>query len=952
MTKIPPWPSALGRCNSSLTASLASSMLITNVRPATRHRTVRRRPSLTLAVETDLLMRSAAVALIEMSGALADVDVVGIVPWHWLNLSGTVYSQWAPHMELGVECFPKVVLRLHEIGKITAVRTALKTDDELAPPAMKSDDGPEAAAPALALAAAASAVAVSVPAVRTTGEVAAAEWVDDGLTLHSLGNHRVRLKCPVSAARPVVLATAEWRRPDDFPLSHGVYVTTDPTTTAIVAEAAAVNVSRLSGSVAFDTRGGGGGQDDPGEFFIYWLPFTKNHAGQWGAVAVSYDPPKATATAAWTQQYVADGKWAHLPRCNVVAYEARDEFNRFTSMEVVSTGAEMAHLASTVGSHGRPYQVFPEDRSHPVRDFQRLPARWLPLAAAHAAGRCGSVARLGTPNPEGCDTPLTFKGTAQPGEYFVFQLVVWAQAALSDIQVLFEPLQSSRDPLRRHACASAGFLTKECSGPRLDTNRMHSINQGGTSYLGVPFTKNVSVTVGQIQPMWMALDLPLNLSAGKLYGTFTIQASNSSTGHPFSAVAVAIVIDVAGEVVSDHGDSDLSKLTRLRWLDSTEGTDNEPSMNFGGLTVVGNASSSLTLVANNKTFVIDKTTGLPVSIFVRGKPVLAAPMEFQTAVDGAGVNVRWCRAPTPDHFQLTQRAGGIVQWRAQAVACGGDPELRLIVNGSVFFDGFFDYSAELACGLLGVATAGRGADCHLQGVTLLANVSKSATKFAMGMGSRGQPWPPNASEWPIPSFPSLPPGKAGLEWWWAEAANASAHGVAPRMGWSAWIGSASHGLRLKLKGKEHAWDGPLNPIGACDAGTHTCDGITQVRIPDSWGHGTDAKLALDYAGVLTAASDGRTISHGQSVQFRFDLVTTPAKPRDPQHWHWRYLMGCGGCDVAGAQMDGATNCKPSASNFGRDVENMTLIGFNIGVIHQGCPLNPFVRFDSCITLYE
>jgi hypothetical protein len=54
------------------------------------------------------------------------------------------------------------------------------------------------------------------------------------------------------------LATPEWRRPDDFPGSHGVYVTTDPTTAAIVAETVAVNVTRLGGAVAFDTRGGGG----------------------------------------------------------------------------------------------------------------------------------------------------------------------------------------------------------------------------------------------------------------------------------------------------------------------------------------------------------------------------------------------------------------------------------------------------------------------------------------------------------------------------------------------------------------------------------------------------------------------------------------------------------------------------------------------------------------------
>ena len=38
------------------------------------------------------------------------------VPWHWLTLTGTAYSQWAPHMELGIEAFPAVVSRLAQIS--------------------------------------------------------------------------------------------------------------------------------------------------------------------------------------------------------------------------------------------------------------------------------------------------------------------------------------------------------------------------------------------------------------------------------------------------------------------------------------------------------------------------------------------------------------------------------------------------------------------------------------------------------------------------------------------------------------------------------------------------------------------------------------------------------------------------------------------------------------------
>lgn len=42
------------------------------------------------------------------------------------------------------------------------------------------------------------------------------------------------------------------------------------------------------------------------------------------------------------------------------------------------------------------------------------------------------------------------------------------------------------------------------------------------------------------------------------------------------------------------------------------------------------------------------------------------------------------------------------------------------------------------------------------------------------------------------------------------------------------------------------------------------------------------------------ACDSRTLSNGETLGLRFDLTPTPVKRRDPRHWKWRYLMGCGG----------------------------------------------------------
>ena len=129
-------------------------------------------------------------------------------------------------------------------------------------------------------------------------------------------------------------------------------------------------------------------------------------------MAVSYDAPKQTADAAWVAAHVAHGAFQRAAPCAVVAYEARDDFNRFTAMEVVSSAAEMAEAAAAGAA--APFLVFPEDRSHAVRDFHRLPARWLPLASAAAASGCRPMvySSHAAPAPRHCATaPLAMGGT-------------------------------------------------------------------------------------------------------------------------------------------------------------------------------------------------------------------------------------------------------------------------------------------------------------------------------------------------------------------------------------------------------------------------------------------------------------------------------------------------------------------------------------------------------------
>ena len=226
------------------------------------------------------------------------------------------------------------------------------------------------------------------------------------------------------------------------------------------------------------------------------------------------------------------------------------------------------------------------------------------------------------------------------------------------------------------------------------------------------------------------------------------------------------------------------------------------------------------------------------------------------------------------------------------------------VNGTLEFDGFMDFRVALACG----AASGQ---CALSALQLNLTYSRSATRYVMGLAEPAQEWPPAPG-----TAPSV------LEWRWAEAINATAH-RAGTMGWMSWVGDVSHGMRLKLKGPEDVWDEPATFFG-------------RAPLPMCWAAG-DGALTLS-GSSLSAHSGARTLAAGERLELRFDLVTTPVKKRDPKHFKWRYLMGCGGCDYPGGK------CKPSPANGNMDVGNMSQMaggGEGIVVLHQGCNLNPY-----------
>ena len=282
------------------------------------------------------------------------------------------------------------------------------------------------------------------------------------------------------------------------------------------------------------------------------------------------------------------------------------------------------------------------------------------------------MATHGAPAPHGCAAPR-FATTARPGEYVVFQLAAWALRPLTNLTVSFAPLLPGTDGLRRRLCAGSPGAAG-CGGPRIEAESMRCVNTHGVSYLGAPFTKQVDVTRGRIQPLYVGIAVPANMSAaGALFGSFTVQ-----TQQPAASLALAIELTVAGAPLRDHGDSAPERLSRVRWLDSTVGIDDQQPLRFEPLRL---DAATNTASGNGKRVSIDRVTGLPARVAVvpeqrhgPGGPsapreVLAEPIQLH-AIRSSGATVRWCAPKTePPSFRWTKHAPGVLGWSATAVSC-------------------------------------------------------------------------------------------------------------------------------------------------------------------------------------------------------------------------------------------------------------------------------------------
>ena len=614
------------------------------------------------------------------------------------------------------------------------------------------------------------------------------EWPSD-----LYGNHRavVRVSARASAARVRI----PWRRRDADPEGKKV-VFVDAATGKEMRNVCPLAVNREFGDFVFEPV------TAPGDTYVYYLPNVMK--GRPNYPTVIYPEPVLEADPEWLRRFGLSpfrpptGESGAIAETEVLEIQSIDELNSFFPMEVIATAAETAALLARFPDAA--YLLFPEDRRFPVRMDADLPQRWIEAGPGNE-----------------------FRGEAARGEFYAFQIGVFAaRSPIEDLDVTFGDLARTR--------SSSGAAV-----PVIPAAGALSLNTRGVNWDGRDFKKPCRVPAGKVQPLWCGYQVPRDLPPGTYEGELTVEPRG------LSPARIRLVLTVRDDVLGDAGDSELWRMSRLRWLDSRIASDDEVVAPYTPLKVKGRIVSCLGrsveigsdgLIGAISSFFSPEVTGLR----REGRKLLASPISLAVREKG-GNDLAWKN----QGFRFTGRAPGAVTWEARSRA----RPLTLICRGRLEADGFVEFKLDLAA----------GSAVDVEDVRLEIPLVGDAARYMMGLGFRGGRRPPR------------------FEWAWDQKKNQDA----------LWIGDVNAGLQVSLRDENYSR--PLNTNFYLSK---------PLNLPPSWWNGGKGSCTVSETGdgvVLVAASSGpRRVSSGEVLHFYFNLLLTPFKPADPKaHFTTRYF---------------------------------------------------------------
>ncbi len=454
--------------------------------------------------------------------------------------------------------------------------------------------------------------------------------------------------------------------------------------------------------------------------------------------------------------------------------------------------ASPAELEKFSAKLQRPILTFGEDRSNGIRPFIGTPKHWL---------------------ADGHKQLDSFSGVAQPGEFYVFQVgVVAVGDEIGPLQASFEDLSSGDS--------------------KITANKFRCISLGGTNLDGEKFTKDITVAKGGLQALWFGIDLPKDQTIGSYTGQLVISGGKYK-------FPVQLNIDVKGDVLEDHGDSDSRRLSRLRWLDSTLAHDDDDV--FAPYTPLVRKDKRIDLLGKSLTL---GENGLPAgfdSYFTEGNikigkqatSFLSSPFHFVIATKDGEIKLQ------PESLDFTKDKQGRIEWTASSAGDG----IKLRTEAFMEFDGFIRCKNYI--------TATR--DLQIEDIRLETSTDASKPTFMNGLTFEGK----RVNE--------------DINWKWDPRYNQD----------SFWIGHVNAGFRLQLKDQNFRASLP-----------NIYFKLQKLVMPESWSNDGKGGITMQRKGDkinITAYSGPRSMQAGKELLYQFDMNLTPFHTVDTdKHFSTRY----------------------------------------------------------------
>ncbi|MBK9391286.1 MAG: hypothetical protein IPN68_14225 [Bacteroidetes bacterium] len=410
------------------------------------------------------------------------------------------------------------------------------------------------------------------------------------------------------------------------------------------------------------------------------------------------------------------------------------------------------------------------------------------------------------------------KLAARPDEYFVFQTGVWAiKNDVTDVQVEFTDFTAA-------------------GGKKIETGKITCFNKGGIDIKGNPFIKSVNVPAGRVQALWIGIDLE-GAAAGTYKGTVTVSSGAEKE-------SLDIAVKVAGDPVPDHGYDEGARLSRLNWLNSRTGINNEVTKGFIPVKAEGNKLSilgrSLTIDDNGLiSSYVSYFESSNQSINEKGEFVIKTPFRFIIEKQ-QGAIIRLI----PGKIVFTDKSDAGINWKV----INSSEEADLEVSGHLEFDGFVEYSLKLI----------PKKALKIRDIRLEVPVVKDKAEYMMGLGHEG--------------------GYRSPEWRWKWDVKKNQDML--------WIGSVCGGLRIKLKAENY-----IRPL------INVYYKFGPLNLPFSWGNSGKGGVDVLKKGedvVVNAYSGERELAEGEVLNYNFELLLTPFRTIDRKNkFSERYYHGGG-----------------------------------------------------------